>query len=50
MSYQLKLISKPEYLHPIVTGLNSKENVARYVEELLRECISRDCPTQKGET
>ncbi len=43
MSYQLKLISKPEYLHAIVTGLNSKENVARYVEELLRECISRDC-------
>ncbi len=43
MSYQLKLEQKPGYLHVIVTGENSKENVAAYLAELRGECIARGC-------
>jgi hypothetical protein len=38
MSYKLKIVQKPAYLHAVVTGLNNKENVMRYLEEILREC------------
>jgi hypothetical protein len=41
MSYELSIIQKPMYLHAIVTGLNTKENVEGYLEEVLRECIAR---------
>ena len=43
MSYQLTITSKPAYLHAIVTGLNDRENVARYLEEIHRECVARSC-------
>ena len=43
MSYILTITQKPTYLHAIVTGTNSKENVARYLEELRRECTVRNC-------
>lgn len=43
MSYKLKVTQEPSYLHVIVTGLNSAENVASYLKEILRECIDRDC-------
>ena len=43
MSYQLKIEQKPGYLHVIVTGENSKENVAAYLAELRGECIARGC-------
>ena len=42
ISYKLTIIQKPKYLHVIVTGLNTRENVARYLEELQRECTNRD--------
>jgi hypothetical protein len=42
MSYKLTFIQKRTYLHAIVTGLNSRENVANYLEEILRECKVRD--------
>jgi hypothetical protein len=41
MSYQLTVVEKPAYLHAGVTGRNTKENVAGYLDDLLRECLSR---------
>jgi len=32
MSYKLMITQKPTYLHIIVTGLNNKENVTRYLQ------------------
>jgi hypothetical protein len=43
MTYQLTIDQKPTYLHAIVTGWNSKEDVIRYLEEVLRECTARRC-------
>ena len=43
MSYQLKIIEKPTYLHAVVTGVNTLENVMGYLKDLLRECESRQC-------
>jgi len=43
MDYQLTIESKPSYLHFIVTGRNSKETVILYLQEILRECIARNC-------
>ena len=41
MSYKLTLKQEPSYLHVIVTGLNSWENVASYLAEIMRECMAR---------
>lgn len=41
MSYQLKIVEKPTYLHAIVTGQNSMESVLGYLQDLLRECEAR---------
>lgn len=41
MSFTLSLIEKPSYLHAIVTGMNSHETVAQYLEAILKECIDR---------
>ena len=38
MTYELTINQKPTYLHAIVTGRNSSETVARYLEGILREC------------
>ena len=43
MTYKLTIDQKPTYLHVTVTGRNSRENVARYLEETLRECTARNC-------
>jgi hypothetical protein len=43
MSYQLTFTAKPTYLHVVVTGSNSTENVMRYLAEVARECAARDC-------
>lgn len=43
MSYKLTIVQKPAYLHAIVTGLNKRENVMRYLEEVLRVCTVRGC-------
>jgi hypothetical protein len=43
MSYQLTVVEKPGYLHCIVTGKNSMENVAAYLQEVARECEARKC-------
>jgi hypothetical protein len=43
MTYKLTFLQKPTYPHAIVTGLNSKENVARYLEGIHAECIAHNC-------
>jgi len=43
MSYDLTITQQPTYLHAIVTGLNSTNNVARYLEEIRNECMARGC-------
>jgi hypothetical protein len=43
MSYKLTITQKPTYLHIIVTGEFSEENVLRYFEEIHRECTARNC-------
>ena len=43
MTYELTIDQKPTYLDAIVSGRNSRENVARYLEEILHECIARRC-------
>ena len=43
MTYELTIDQKPAYLHAIVTGRNSRENVARYLADILQECIARRC-------
>jgi hypothetical protein len=43
LSYKLTITQKPTYLHAVVTGVNDKENVARYLEEIQRECTVRNC-------
>ena len=43
MSYELSVIQKPGYLHCIVTGRNTAENVAAYLQELASECETRNC-------
>lgn len=43
MTYQLTITEKPSYLHAVVTGKNTLENVAGYLKDLLRECEARQC-------
>jgi hypothetical protein len=43
MSFQLQLTEKPTYLHAVVTGPNTRENVSGYLQALLRECEARKC-------
>jgi len=43
MSYQLRIFEKPTYLHATVTGPNTLENVAGYLQEIMRECEARQC-------
>jgi hypothetical protein len=43
MAYQLEIIEKPNYLHAVVTGKNTMENVVGYLKDLLKECEARRC-------
>ena len=43
MTYKLTIIQKPEYLHAIVTGANSRDTVKSYLEDVRRACTSRGC-------
>ena len=43
MPYKLTLHQKPAYLHAIVTGENTRENVASYLQDTRRECVARGC-------
>ena len=41
MSFQLSLTEKPGYLHAVVTGQNTLENVVMYLRELRAACETR---------
>jgi hypothetical protein len=43
MSYEISFEQKSDYLHAIVSGENSKENVTAYLADLRTECEARDC-------
>jgi len=43
MPYELTLQPKPTYLHAIVTGTLSREDVAAYLEEVRAACVTRSC-------
>jgi len=43
VTYELTIEPKPGYLHVIVTGNNTRENLVRYMEEVVRECTLRQC-------
>jgi hypothetical protein len=43
MTYTLTIHEKPTYLHAIVTGVNSRETVQRYLQEVRTECLARGC-------
>ena len=43
VSYELTFTEKPTYLHIVVVGQNSRETVAAYMEEVMRECSARGC-------
>jgi hypothetical protein len=42
MNCKLTFTEKPSYLHIVVTGQNSIENVVQYFDEIYRECKDRD--------
>ena len=41
MSFEMTLTEKPGYLHAVVTGQNTLENVMLYLQELHQECAAR---------
>jgi len=41
MSYALTILDRPGYKHFIVTGINSRETVIQYLEEIARKCAAR---------
>jgi hypothetical protein len=43
MPYHLTIKPEATFLHVIVTGTNDVATVARYLDELRRECIARQC-------
>jgi hypothetical protein len=43
MTYELTFDQRPTYLHATVTGANSRENVERYFQDVVRECAARGC-------
>lgn len=43
MGYAVTFGERATYLHAIVTGENSVENVAAYLEEIRHECLARSC-------
>lgn len=43
MTYKVTFSRKAGYLHALATGTNTKENVMRYLEDILHECVASDC-------
>lgn len=44
MAYELKIEQKPGFLHCVVTGRNTAENVTGYMQQVMQECATRRCP------
>ncbi|MGA7594214.1 MAG: hypothetical protein WCA64_03380 [Gallionella sp.] len=43
MTYEVNLEQKAGYMHAIVTGMNSKENVMHYLQDIRQECANCNC-------
>jgi len=43
VSYELTIEHKADYLHFIVRGRNTTDNVTRYMQEVIHECAARKC-------
>jgi len=43
MAFQVRIDERPTYLHVTVSGDNSLDSVAGYMEQVLRECTARQC-------
>ena len=43
MGFTVTFTQKPTYLHAVVTGENSAENVRSYLKQIQRECRTRKC-------
>lgn len=43
MPFSVTLDERPAYLHAVVTGENTQENVMGYLREILQQCIARGC-------
>ena len=43
MGFTVAITQKPTYLHAVVTGENSAENVRSYLTQIQRECKTRNC-------
>jgi hypothetical protein len=44
MGFTVTITEKPTYLHAVITGENSAENVRSYLQQVQRECELRQCP------
>ncbi len=38
MGFKVTFTQKPTYLHAVITGENSAENVRNYLKQIQREC------------
>jgi hypothetical protein len=43
MGFKVTFTQNPTYLHAVVTGENSAENVRNYLKQIQRECTTRKC-------
>jgi hypothetical protein len=43
MGFTVTFTQKPTYLHAVVSGENSAENVRSYLKQIQRECKTRRC-------
>jgi hypothetical protein len=43
MTYKVTINQTPTFLHAIVSGRNTMENVKRYVEDIILECTASNC-------
>jgi len=43
MAFQVPIEERPSHLHFTVTGDNTHDSIAGYMEQVLRECTARQC-------
>jgi hypothetical protein len=43
MAFTVTFTQKPTYLHAVIIGENSAENVRNYLKQIQRECKTRKC-------
>jgi hypothetical protein len=43
MGFTVTFTQNPTYLHAVITGENSAENVRNYLKQIQRECTTRKC-------